>query len=156
MRSRAAVRHLKSIRGKVVNVLKSGKDNSEEFVEDAQARDKSYGFQMIERLTGSQDGRIDYVLQDSTFEHPYISALGSHTNYWRDPDTALFILKHLYRDIPEEPPSSEIPDTGGPGTQNKPVSLFFERDILKEEIPITFADDVAIREFSRTAKKVLQ
>ncbi|GAY62516.1 hypothetical protein CUMW_218420, partial [Citrus unshiu] len=43
---------------------------------------------------------------DKTFEHPYLQAIGSHTNYWRDEDTALFILKHLYRDIPEDPNSA--------------------------------------------------
>jgi hypothetical protein len=28
-------------------------------------------------------------------------------SYWQDPDTALFILKHLYHDIPEEPLSND-------------------------------------------------
>jgi hypothetical protein len=54
-------------------------------------------------------------IQDATFEHPYISALGSHTAYWRDEDTALFVTRHLYRDVPESPPGTEEPDgaTGG-------------------------------------------
>ncbi|KAI7993058.1 Phospholipase SGR2 [Camellia lanceoleosa] len=63
--------------------------------EDTQEKEeRSYGSIMMERLTGGEDGRIDHVLQDKTFQHPYISAIGSHTNYWRDYDTALFILKH--------------------------------------------------------------
>ncbi|KAK6163928.1 hypothetical protein DH2020_000792 [Rehmannia glutinosa] len=65
--------------------------------------ERSYGSIMIDRLVGSEGGRIDHVLQDKTFRHPYVSAIGAHTNYWRDHDTALFMLKHLYRDIPEEP-----------------------------------------------------
>jgi hypothetical protein len=54
-------------------------------------------------------------IQDATFEHPYISALGSHTAYWRDEDTALFVTRHLYRDVPESAPGMEEPDgaTGG-------------------------------------------
>uniref|UniRef100_A0A0E0IK83 Uncharacterized protein n=1 Tax=Oryza nivara TaxID=4536 RepID=A0A0E0IK83_ORYNI len=41
---------------------------------------------LMERLTGSPDGRIDHVLQsessgfqEKTFQHLYLSALGSHT-----------------------------------------------------------------------------
>lgn len=45
--------------------------------------------------------------QDATFEHPYISALSSHTAYWKDEDTALFVTRHLYRDVPEAPPGAE-------------------------------------------------
>lgn len=29
-------------------------------------------------------------------------------SYWQDPDTALFILKHLYRDISEEPVTESV------------------------------------------------
>uniref|UniRef100_A0A0A9ITB7 Uncharacterized protein n=1 Tax=Arundo donax TaxID=35708 RepID=A0A0A9ITB7_ARUDO len=99
---------------------------------------------MMERLTGSPDGRIDHVLQEKTFQHPYLSALGSHTNYWRDHDTALFILKHLYRDIPEEPPADE--------TERKPIRLFYVRDPLAEDTPLTFSDDPLVKEFSRKVR----
>ncbi|KAL6316176.1 hypothetical protein AAG906_016006 [Vitis piasezkii] len=111
-------------------------------VENSQEKDeRSYGSIMLERLTGSEDGRVDHMLQDKTFEHAYISAIGSHTNYWRDYDTALFILKHLYRDIPEEPSSSEEANGG---------------KAADEELPLTFAERVVIKNFSRKAKKIMQ
>lgn len=65
----------------------------------------------------------------------------SCSNYWRDHDTALFILKHLYRDIPEDPPSDVI--------ERMPVKLFYERDPVEEETPVTFSDHAAIKEFCR-------
>ncbi|KAJ0969391.1 hypothetical protein J5N97_022268 [Dioscorea zingiberensis] len=155
--SQALANHLKSIRVKVVNVFRPRNKNSiEAAVEDEHSKEKSYGSIMIEKLTQSEDGRIDHVLQDKTFQHPYLSALGSHTNYWRDPDTALFILKHLYRDIPEEPESSEQPDSScGSGTQKRPSGLYFDGDDMDEDIPLTFSDYAMIREFSRKAKKAM-
>lgn len=176
----------------------------------ADEKERSYGSIMMERLTGSPDGRIDHVLQvikfcstlslyfwlgcscmllhsmsiffilkvlnlNSTFAGENISAfisicsgssyvsLGlscwltivtcsiefqiftdlwmSCSNYWRDHDTALFILKHLYRDIPEDPPSDVI--------ERMPVKLFYERDPVEEETPVTFSDHAAIKEFCR-------
>ncbi|KAG0486261.1 hypothetical protein HPP92_008356 [Vanilla planifolia] len=50
-----------------------------EVVEDDNESEQSYGYLMIDRLTGNRHGRVDHVLQDKTFQHPYISALGSHT-----------------------------------------------------------------------------
>nr|XP_029118235.1 phospholipase SGR2 isoform X2 [Elaeis guineensis] len=149
--------HLNSLRVKVVNVFHSGdKDNMDEAKEDAKEKERSYGSIMIERLTGSEGGRIDHVLQDKTFRHPYISALGSHTNYWRDYDTALFILKHLYRDIPEEPPTTEQSSSGsGSRTQRRAIKLFYDREAIDEDTPLTFSDDLRIREFSRKAKKIM-
>lgn len=38
-----------------------------------------------------------------------IDRLLCNRSYWQDPDTALFILKHLYRDILEEPESENEP-----------------------------------------------
>ncbi|GAQ85140.1 unknown protein [Klebsormidium nitens] len=64
---------------------------------------------VMERVTGSKHGRIDFMLQDATFEHPYISALSSHTAYWKDEDTALFVTRHLYRNVPEAPPGQANP-----------------------------------------------
>ncbi|KAK8950884.1 hypothetical protein KSP39_PZI004348 [Platanthera zijinensis] len=94
------------------------------------------------------------TVQSKTFQHPYISALGAHTNYWRDPDTALFILKHLYRDIPEEP--HEGTGVAGSSRVDKaPASIFYE-DFLDEDFPLTFSDHSFIREFSRKAKKAMQ
>lgn len=139
----------------MVKVFKSRiNDEIEEAEEEDKGKERSYGSLMIERLTGSEDGRIDHVLQDKTFQHPYISALGAHTNYWRDPDTALFILKHLYRDIPEEP--HEHANTGGGSlSQGRPRSLFYDKDYMDEDTPLTFSDSSLVREFSRKAKKAM-
>ncbi|ONK73154.1 uncharacterized protein A4U43_C04F27830 [Asparagus officinalis] len=140
---------------KVAKVFKPmNKANLEESVEDFQEKERSYGSLMIERLTGSEDGRIDHVLQDKTFQHQYISALGAHTNYWRDYDTALFMLKHLYRDIPEEPP--ELPSgEGSSRSQRRAITLFYEKDALDEDFPLTFSDSSAVKEFSRKARKAM-
>eukprot|EP00850_Spirogloea_muscicola_P001411 SM000005S17208 [mRNA] locus=s5:845442:851065:+ [translate_table: standard] len=59
-----------------------------------------YAARVMERLTGSPDGRIDH---DATFEHQYMAALRSHTSYWGDADTVLFIVRHLFREIPAAP-----------------------------------------------------
>jgi hypothetical protein len=56
------------------------------------------------------------------------------------------MLKHLYRDIPEEPPSDD----------GKPIKLFYERDPIEEETPLTFSDRVSVREFSRKTRKLLK
>ncbi|KAM0947252.1 putative DDHD domain, alpha/Beta hydrolase [Dioscorea sansibarensis] len=155
--SQAVANHLKSVQVKVVNIFRpKNKNDINAAVEDKHNTEKSYGSIMIEKLTGSEDGRIDHVLQDKTFQHPYISALGSHTNYWRDPDTALFILKHLYRDILEEPDSPGQSDAGcGSGKQNRPAGLYFDRDDMDVDLPLTFSDHLMIREFSRKAKKAM-
>ncbi|WOL03623.1 phospholipase SGR2 [Canna indica] len=154
--SQAMRNQINSFRVYMVRVFQSrNKDNNEGTANDIQQNDRSYGSIMMERLTGSQDGRVDHALQDKTFRHPYISAMKSHTNYWRDKDTALFILNHLYRDIPEESPITE-PATNGHGVgQRTPTKLFYERDIMEEETPLTFCDSYSIREFSRKAKKVV-
>jgi len=123
-------------------------------------------------------GVLIMFLQEKTFQHPYLSALGAHTwvkkpfvltdyivitclnlvsdfhwpwscyltcsNYWRDHDTALFILRHLYRDIPEEPPTD--------GIGRRPIKLFYERDPFVEETPLTFADEASVKEFSRKVR----
>ncbi|TQD80484.1 hypothetical protein C1H46_033947 [Malus baccata] len=93
-----------NLKAKVLTVCQSrNSDSLEEQSETTQEKEeRSYGSLMMERVTGSQEGRIDHVLQDTTFEHPYLAAIGAHTNYWRDYDTALFILKHLYRGIHDE------------------------------------------------------
>ncbi|XP_065033492.1 phospholipase SGR2-like isoform X5 [Musa acuminata AAA Group] len=106
-RSESIMSQLNSLRVKVASTFqRQNKDKAKETVED-EKRERSYGSFMIERLTGCEYGRIDFVLQEGTFHHPYLSAIGSHTNYWRDNDTALFVLTHLYRGIPEEPPTDD-------------------------------------------------
>lgn len=51
----------------------------------------------VGRLNGGQ--RIDYVLQEKPIEslNEYLFALGSHVCYWLSEDTALFMLKEIYR-----------------------------------------------------------
>jgi hypothetical protein len=125
-------------------LLSLSRNDTDEDVDSNNEKEKSYGYMMMERLTGSPDGRIDHVLQEKTFQHPYLSALGSHTNYWRDHDTALFILKHLYRDIPEEPPTDD--------PERMPIRLFYVRDPIAEETPLTFSDNSLVKEFSRKVR----
>jgi len=144
-RSQAIARQFKSLKVKAVAAfLSMSKNDAEEDSESTKEEERSYGSMMMERLTGSPDGRVDHVLQEKTFQHPYLSALGSHTNYWRDHDTALFIIKHLYRDIPEEPPTDV--------TGRVPVRLFYVRDPIAEDTPLTFSDNSSVKEFSRKVK----
>jgi hypothetical protein len=58
---------------------------------------------------------------------PWISYVYSCSNYWRDHDTALFILKHLYHDIPEETPTDD--------PERMPIRLFYVRDPIAERFP---------------------
>lgn len=153
--TQAMIKDLNSLKVKIVNVFQSKGADDLEAVEDIQEKEQPYGSLMIERLTGDENGRVDHVLQDKTFRHPYISALGAHTNYWRDPDTALFILKHLYRDIPEEPHDG-MSAACSSNTEKPPVTLFYEKDFLDEDLPLTFSDYSLIRDFSRKAKKAMQ
>ncbi|XP_040382779.1 phospholipase SGR2 isoform X2 [Oryza brachyantha] len=144
-RSQAVARQFKSLKVKAVAALLSlSRNDTDEDDDSNKEKEKSYGYMMMERLTGSSDGRIDHVLQEKTFQHPYLSALGSHTNYWRDHDTALFILKHLYRDIPEEAPTDE--------PERMPIRLFYVRDPIAEETPLTFSDNSLVKEFSRKVR----
>lgn len=41
-------------------------------------------------------GRIDYVLQESILENPYLSSLGAHMSYWTDIDCAALILRAVH------------------------------------------------------------
>ncbi|KAL3513354.1 hypothetical protein ACH5RR_026071, partial [Cinchona calisaya] len=145
--SRALMDQISSVRVKVLTICESRKkDSLEEGSENVlEKEERSYGSIMMERVTGSEDGRLDHALQDKTFRHPYLSAIGSHTNYWRDPDTALFILKHLYRDIPEEPESTHAPQEGCSKEESSLIGWSVQRD---EELPLTFADKVWIKKFS--------
>lgn len=52
--------------------------------------------------------RIDYVLQEKPIEsfNEYLFALQSHLCYWGSEDTALLLLKEIYRTMnisPEQP-----------------------------------------------------
>ncbi|EPS63168.1 hypothetical protein M569_11618, partial [Genlisea aurea] len=165
--SRALMNHLTTARVKVLTICtstsgtnKEGEEGDEEEVEE-----RSYGSYMMERLTGSLHGRIDHTLQDKTFRHPYLSVLSSHTNYWRDPDTALFILNHLYRDIADGPDSfdggswdddddDDDDDEDEEGGEGRRRSKWRDpREVEEEELPLTFADTVTVKNFTFRAKK---
>ncbi|XP_020584888.1 phospholipase SGR2 isoform X2 [Phalaenopsis equestris] len=151
-RSQAMVNSLKSLKVKMINVFQSKHEYTLE-VEDNQEKEQSYGAAMIERLIGHTNGRIDHVLQSKTFQHPYILALGSHTNYWRDPDTVLFILKHLYRDIPES--LHEETSTGSSHISNGEETPFYEKDFLDEDFSLTFSDPLWFRDFCKKSDKAM-
>ncbi|KAH9625877.1 hypothetical protein KSS87_016508 [Heliosperma pusillum] len=137
-RSQSIVNHLNSVRAQVLTVCQSRKqDKLEEPEEDESDEKRSYGSYMIERLTGGEEERIDHVLQDKTFQHSYISAIGAHTNYWRDLDTALFMLKYLYRDIPDNP---EQPNMYRRESKEVGVSASWsDSKNIEEELPLTFS-----------------
>ncbi|CAK9326054.1 unnamed protein product [Citrullus colocynthis] len=153
LRSQAMKDNLHTFGVKVLTVCQSRKaDGLEEGTENFQEGElKSYGVAMMERLTGGEGGRIDHMLQDKTFEHPYLQALKSHTNYWRDHDTALFILKHLYRDIPEDP--NTPPEYAEPSSKD---CWYNQKETIEEELSLTFSDEAVVRNFSRKAKKMMK
>lgn len=78
-----------------------------------------------------------------------------HRNYWRDPDTSLFILNHLYRDIPDEPLSPSAQPEGS-SDKSSLVGWSDPREVDDEELPLTFADSISIKKFSHRAKKVMR
>lgn len=78
-------------------------------------------------------------------------------NYWRDFDTALFILNHLYRDIPEEPMSPAQSDEGNTSNYQKgPKGRFYQNDGVDEEFPLTFSDKILVKEFSIKVRKAMK
>ncbi|XP_065870375.1 phospholipase SGR2-like isoform X2 [Euphorbia lathyris] len=155
-RSQAVTDKLNFVKIKVLTVCQSRMDSLEDEAEnDGDEEQRTYGSLMMERLTGSEEGRIDHMLQDKTFEHPYLQALGSHTNYWRDCDTALFILNHLYKDIPEEAKSPKGSSLGNTKEENISTGWFDQREVEEEDLPLTFSDRMMVRNFSSKAKKFM-
>lgn len=158
-RSQAIMDNISYVQVKVLTLCQSrNNDSLDEASENTQEKEeRSYGSIMMERITGSEEGRVDHVLQDKTFQHAYISAIGAHTNYWRDDDTALFILKHLYRDTPDEPNSSNAPKENSCSKQETDLEGWSDqREVPDEELPLTFADKVFVRNFSRKANKIMK
>ncbi|KAL0460390.1 UNVERIFIED_CONTAM: Phospholipase SGR2 [Sesamum latifolium] len=92
-RSHAFVDQMNTVRVKVLTICESRcNDGQNEESKNTQVKEeRSYGSIMMERLTGSVDGEL----------------IMYYRNYWRDYDTALFILKHLYGDIPDGPISRD-------------------------------------------------
>ncbi|KAM1013283.1 hypothetical protein EV1_042886 [Malus domestica] len=144
-RSQAIMDRLNFVKVKVLTVCQSrSSDNLEEESETTQEKEvRSYGSLMMERVTGSKEGRIDHVLQDKTFQHPYLAAIGAHTNYWRDYDTALLILKHLYRGVHRGVHNESLHEESS-RRNSKTESGFTgwsdQRETGEEERPLTFSD----------------
>ncbi|XP_061946303.1 phospholipase SGR2-like isoform X3 [Populus nigra] len=117
------------------------------------------GFQeLTEDLAGRSQAIMNHLnfVKDKTFKHPYLQAIGAHTNYWRDHDTALFILKHLYREIPEDP---ILPTESSGGTSKDKIGStgwYDNSEAAEEELPLTFSDRMMARNFSRKAKKYMK
>ncbi|XP_020214239.1 phospholipase SGR2 isoform X1 [Cajanus cajan] len=156
VRTHAIKNYMKSARDKVITICQSRKMENMEGESSEEEEEPSYGSFMMERLTGSKSGRIDHTLQDKTFEHPYLQAIGAHTNYWRDYDTALFILNHLYRDIPEDRDSSIVSNEDNSKYESTSAGWHEPRNTAEEDLPLTFSDNVVVRSFSSKAKKILQ
>ncbi|KAL3574143.1 hypothetical protein D5086_024756 [Populus alba] len=155
-RSQAIMNHLNFVKGKVLTVCQSRIAYSEEEEENSHEKEeRTYGSIMMERLTGSE-GRIDHILQDKTFKHPYLQAIGAHTNYWRDHDTALFILKHLHREIPEDPISPTESSGGTSKDKIGSTGWYDNSEAAEEELPLTFSDRMMARNFSRKAEKYMK
>ncbi|KAL7599454.1 hypothetical protein Lser_V15G24061 [Lactuca serriola] len=161
--SQVVMDRMSSVKGKVLALcqVKDGDvvgGTSMESPEEPEVVERSYGSIMMEKLTGSEDGRIDHVLQDKTFQHQYISAVGAHTNYWRDLDTALFILKHLYRDIPEEP---EAPDGDTKNEVKQGTGEYWHgwynnnEEGTDDDLPLTFSNTKFVKKFTRRAKSFI-
>ncbi|KAL6976553.1 hypothetical protein U1Q18_025344 [Sarracenia purpurea var. burkii] len=151
-RSQAIMVQLNSV--KVLTLCQSRNNDSLDETSDDNVgkEDRSYGSFMMERLTGSEDGRIDHILQfgSSGIAEQFlaISYYLKHalllSNYWRDYDTALFILKHLYRDIPEKPELLEQTKYGRSKNESSSEGWLDRREAAEEELPLTFADKVLI------------
>lgn len=62
------------------------------------AQDES-GLPLLDSPTQGLEHRLDYVLRDSNLGGPYLSAITSHTDYWRNYDVAYFVLTRLFPDL---------------------------------------------------------
>ena len=69
-----------------------------------------------------------------------------------------FILKHLFRDTPEDPNSPE--ESAGGNSKEESGSTCWsvvwsdQRETVDEELSLTFSDTAMVRKFSRKAKKI--
>lgn len=74
-----------------------------------------YQKEAIEELKSlNRFGRLDYALQESVLENPYLSSLGVHMNYWSDMDVNALVVRALYGidlTLKQEPPTSPEAET---------------------------------------------
>ncbi|KAI8926295.1 DDHD domain-containing protein [Entophlyctis helioformis] len=75
--------------------------------------------QNVDLLGLNPNGRVDFAIQESVLENPYLSSLGVHMSYWADSDCAMFVLKELY------------------GIPNFPASRGHRRNPSTAEVPVT-------------------
>lgn len=79
-----------------------------------------------------------------------------YRNYWRDCDTALFILKHLYKDVPEDPNLLEGSSRHNSKDESSSTGWIDRSEIKEEELPLTFSNRMMVKNFSRKAKKFMK
>lgn len=66
------------------------------------------------------------------------------------------MLKHLYRDIPEDSYSSCEPVEGSSKDDRDTTTWYDQREEVDEEFPLTFADKVTVKSFSHKARRTLK
>ncbi|XP_029466387.1 SEC23-interacting protein isoform X2 [Rhinatrema bivittatum] len=95
---------------KVANQIKEEEEKQQveeqKIVESPEASREDEASVKVGKLNGGK--RIDYVLQEKPIEsfNEYLFALQSHLCYWESEDTALLILKEIYKTLnisPEQP-----------------------------------------------------
>ena len=97
-----------------------------------------------------------YVASSLQVCYPSNQCNFGYRNYWRDYDTALFILKLLYRDIPKDPNSTEASHGEDMKDVSDSIGLSDQRETIEEELPLTFSDKSVVRNFSSRANKLLK
>lgn len=79
-----------------------------------------------------------------------------HRGYWKDLDTALFVLKHLYHDIPEEPEAAnEYMENEKNEGKIEWNGWCDHEEIAEEELPLTFSNTKSVKRFTRRAKSFI-
>ncbi|XP_037927764.1 phospholipase DDHD2-like [Teleopsis dalmanni] len=97
--------------------------------------------------------RIDYVLQEAPLEffNEYIFALSSHVCYWDSEDTALLILKQVYKGIKTD---SEIVEAQIEASVERMLApSTFDSDIDLDSRPMTSAAARAVEEARRARQQ---
>lgn len=83
------------------------------------AQDES-GSPLLDSPTQGLEHRLDYALRDSNLGGPYISAITSHTDYWRNYDVAYFVLTRLFPDLEQLAVMTSTPVDPCDSTQQSP------------------------------------
>lgn len=83
------------------------------------AQDES-GYPHLDSPTQGLEHRLDYALRDSNLGGPYISAITSHTDYWRNYDVAYFVLTRLFPSLEQMAIVSSAPIVQCDSNQQSP------------------------------------